>query len=416
MSGTSRRHSQEMEFGSDSFMDVVANVVGILIILIVLAGIKVGKYVQEQVNQEQVKHEQAVTAPVIAQVTPEHLNIPTTVPERLMVPQPARLVREPIADDATAMPFLPEVELKAPAITGTFPDPQLPEQEAKKQTLFHKLGVLKAEAEARKKIFPTLQQKYAQLDQAQTEIAALLADQQAMSTNMLEDSQAKEKNLQALARQVDDYVKQAELVTNDINQLSKEILDHESKKPLPKTLEHKITPVARIVEGDEIHFRIKNNRIAYMPINELTEDLKRRVVKNRQTLMQTHNLTGTVGPINGFSMKYSVSLQEAPVADQLRSGGGLVRIGVDGWEIMPEKEVQGETEAQAFKQGSNFDSYIANSGQKTTLTLWVYTDSFSLARKVQAHAQQMGYRVAARPLPEGVPIIGSPNGSKSFSQ
>ena len=35
-----RRTSDDIEFGSDSFLDIVANIVGILIILIVVAGIK----------------------------------------------------------------------------------------------------------------------------------------------------------------------------------------------------------------------------------------------------------------------------------------------------------------------------------------------------------------------------------------
>ena len=37
-----RRNSDDIEFGSDSFLDIVANIVGILIILIVVAGIKAG--------------------------------------------------------------------------------------------------------------------------------------------------------------------------------------------------------------------------------------------------------------------------------------------------------------------------------------------------------------------------------------
>ena len=37
------KHGDEIEFGSDSFLDVVANIVGILIILIVVAGIKAGQ-------------------------------------------------------------------------------------------------------------------------------------------------------------------------------------------------------------------------------------------------------------------------------------------------------------------------------------------------------------------------------------
>lgn len=37
-----RERNDDIEFGSDSFLDVVANIVGILIILIVVAGIKAG--------------------------------------------------------------------------------------------------------------------------------------------------------------------------------------------------------------------------------------------------------------------------------------------------------------------------------------------------------------------------------------
>ena len=39
----SRRPKAELQFGSDSFLDVVANIVGILIILIVIAGLHVSK-------------------------------------------------------------------------------------------------------------------------------------------------------------------------------------------------------------------------------------------------------------------------------------------------------------------------------------------------------------------------------------
>ena len=38
-----RRPKGELQFGSDSFLDVVANIVGILIILIVIAGLRVSQ-------------------------------------------------------------------------------------------------------------------------------------------------------------------------------------------------------------------------------------------------------------------------------------------------------------------------------------------------------------------------------------
>ena len=38
-----RKSSGDQEFGSDSFLDIIANIVGILIILIVVAGMKVAR-------------------------------------------------------------------------------------------------------------------------------------------------------------------------------------------------------------------------------------------------------------------------------------------------------------------------------------------------------------------------------------
>ena len=38
-----RTRNDEIELGSDSFLDIIANIVGILIILIVIAGVKVSR-------------------------------------------------------------------------------------------------------------------------------------------------------------------------------------------------------------------------------------------------------------------------------------------------------------------------------------------------------------------------------------
>ena len=50
------------------------------------------------------------------------------------------------------------------------------------------------------------------------------------------------------------------------------------------------------------------------------------------------------------------------------------------------------------------------------LTFWVYPDSFKLYRTLQEACHAEGFVVAARPLPEGVLIEGSPYGSKSAGQ
>ena len=59
-----RKPREEMEFGSDSFLDVVANVVGILIILMVLAGIR-AKTAPVVLDEEQATEKPVVDVPQI---------------------------------------------------------------------------------------------------------------------------------------------------------------------------------------------------------------------------------------------------------------------------------------------------------------------------------------------------------------
>ena len=51
--------------------------------------------------------------------------------------------------------------------------------------------------------------------------------------------------------------------------------------------------------------------------------------------------------------------------------------------------------------------------QQTTVTIWVYPDSFDDFRTLKAELFKLGYLTAARPLPAGHPIGGSPDGSRS---
>ncbi len=53
---------------------------------------------------------------------------------------------------------------------------------------------------------------------------------------------------------------------------------------------------------------------------------------------------------------------------------------------------------------------------RTTITVWVYPDSFADFRRLKAEMFKLGYSTAGRPLPEGHPIGGSPDGSSSAAE
>jgi hypothetical protein len=53
---------------------------------------------------------------------------------------------------------------------------------------------------------------------------------------------------------------------------------------------------------------------------------------------------------------------------------------------------------------------------ETTVTFWCYPDSFSAYRRLREEMHRLAIPTAARPLPEGAPIGGSAEGSKSVVQ
>ena len=94
----------------------------------------------------------------------------------------------------------------------------------------------------------------------------------------------------------------------------------------------------------------------------------------------------------------------------------MMRIVVSGWKVVPEPGLVSEPVETALRGDSRFLTALRLADSDATLTFWVYPDSFDAYRKLQEAAHAAGLAVAARPLPAGVPIAGSPNGSRSSSQ
>jgi hypothetical protein len=99
-----------------------------------------------------------------------------------------------------------------------------------------------------------------------------------------------------------------------------------------------------------------------------------------------------------------------------RLGYGAYRIGISHWEIVPEPDLKSETPEEALRRGSKFALAVRTAPDNATLTFWIYPDSFHAYRILQAACQAESFIVAARPLPDGVSIAGSPDGTRSAGQ
>jgi hypothetical protein len=83
---------------------------------------------------------------------------------------------------------------------------------------------------------------------------------------------------------------------------------------------------------------------------------------------------------------------------------------------VPEPQLRAETAEEALSVRSQFVQRLRLADPESVLTFWVYPDSYPLFRKLQKFARNEGFTVAARPLPHGMPIAGSPQGSRSAAQ
>lgn len=376
----SRRREFEIMFGSDSFLDVVANIVGILIILIVIAGVRVG---------------QAPPKPKTSPALPS-LDIPVTpAPAEDPPDETDSAAPEPIMAEVT-----PEMEAEVPEALPPLEPP--PELVAQVQQL--EADVAAITAESRK-----LGDALAESNRLQTTLEERL--QTARSLLEERKSQLSVTTARDAQQKLD-----LELTRQAVARLLAQVTELEQKSPPVEKLEHRITPVSRTVLGHELHFRLERDRVAEVPIEALVERLKEHIERRKDWIVKTRQHKGQVGPINGFNLEYILGVDMISGLEELRGGVGGYRMSMRYWEIHPESSLRGEPEDVALSHGSKFYQALVSAGSDTTLTFWVYPDSYGLYRKLQRFAHDQGFPVAGRPLPPGVAISGSPNGTKSASQ
>lgn len=190
----------------------------------------------------------------------------------------------------------------------------------------------------------------------------------------------------------------------------------EQMQSQPKVIQHRPTPMAKTVFGTEIHFRLFQGRITYIPWDQLIERLKQDAQQKARNLSGEGKLTELIGPIGGFRMRYQLGVRRylANTTDGPRMRQGLQ---LEQFELIPVDPTMGEGVASAIEEGSRFLQTLGSfSSQRATVTIWVYPESFIQFQQIKTLLHQRGFACAGRPLPAGALISGSPSGSLSAAQ
>jgi hypothetical protein len=175
-------------------------------------------------------------------------------------------------------------------------------------------------------------------------------------------------------------------------------------------------PVAKPAQSSEFHFELRRNRISFINLDRLMELTRADAQVRIRMSDRSPVISNKVGPVGVFSLEYEL-VRSVPGSMEELLARKNVRFELSGWELLPESENRGETYEATRGPLSEFSRAINRlSPDRSTITLWVYPDSFTLFRQIRNELTEHGFSVAARPLPAGMTIRGSPMGTQSAAQ
>jgi hypothetical protein len=252
----------------------------------------------------------------------------------------------------------------------------------------------------------------AEMASVQAELAGRAAERGQLSTlvEAIESELAQRRAaLDEQSRRQYDLQRDMALARDQLQRLEAE-REQTDKTALPETvqIESYPTPISKTVDGKEMHVQLLGGRVTFVPFEALIDQLRASLREYASKLQDQGDVTDTLGPIGGFRLRYALERHDTP-------HGGFVQ--VSRIELIPTSSQLGEPLDAALAAKSNFRNKLEMmSPRQYTITVWTYPDSFAEFRRLKKELYGMGYAVAGRPLPEGMPIGASPSGSKSSAE
>ena len=228
--------------------------------------------------------------------------------------------------------------------------------------------------------------------------------------------QQRRESLDSKSQSQFDFSRQLADARAQVAQLESAKTQIESSRP--ETIEVKAlpTPLAKTVRGKEAHFQLRANRITWIPLEQLLEEFKQDARSKASQLLSMPEFTEIVGPFGGFRLRYTLERHQISPELAMATGAGGQYAQLRRWTLIPTSSTLGETVDEALAPGSRFRRRIASLSPDTTITVWTYNDSFEDFRRIKEDLFASGFDTAGRPLPDGVPIGGSPEGTRSAAQ
>lgn len=351
--------TRQITTGQDSFLDIVANLVGVLIILVVVVGAH-------------------ATSSLDVLPPPETELEDKVAALEASIEQTSDIARKMSFDNDQLENQISAENRLAAALTD------------QRHEMLVQLAVLQREIE---------QQKADRAEQVAAAIGALDDQQQAM----MAAQEAFENSRSELQQELDDLQRELNAVTTN-------------NAPKSETIDHYPNPIAKTVFSQEVHFRLANGKLSYVPMDELIEAMKGEWKLKAEKLQQSPRTIETVGPIRNYRMQYELAA-EREVHNSQRGPVERTAVRFKQFHLQPTTQDLGEPVAEALAAGSEFRKVLERfEPRKTTVSIWVYPESFTEHRSLKTWLYEHKFQMASWPLETGRRISGGPQGFKTSAQ
>lgn len=329
----------------DSFLDVITNIVGILILLVVIAGLRTSRAVEDASNVQ-------IAGATVSSISEEEL-----LEARNSAAGAAR-----------------DVEQMVRRAINIRQETQMREQE--------------------RMILNTM------VAGAEQEIAARRAELDVQSQR---DFDCRRKLVEA---------------QSTLDELTRQQMALLAEEPESENIECRPTPLGKAVDGNEVCIQLCDDYVAVLPVDELAKEFKDDAEQNIWRLKQEDEMVRTVGPINGFHMRYYI--EKFDVVARTGSGavtsmGGVPKL--SHCVFLPVTKPIGEPFREAMGPNSELRQYLKQHAPgKTTVVLFTYPGNYAQLRELKRSLQDQGYQTAPVALANDQPISVGPGGRRVLAE
>lgn len=351
------RPTREIPFSFDSFLDVVANVVGIIIRLILVVWVGARSY-----------------------SSVKDLQLPPATKDDAVAAAKAEVIHDPMELELALR--RQELEKLQARLLEQLRDLQLVQSDQRQ--LEERIGVVQAHGQALERERSGVEHAKGEQERGVQHVELSLAQLERRQKELAEEIRAVEKQPRKM-----------------------------------QVLRYR-TPVSKPVSTDEFFFECRDGRVTFIDIASLMAELKRSAQDKVERLRDQWRISDVTTSVGAFRLRYTIERQRELLETLTDSTPGVrdnYRVDLNSWELEALYPVRGETLAEALAPGSQFRQVVDKlDAQLATVTIWVYPESFPMFRQLRDHLYERDLVVAGRPLPAGYPIRCSRTGTRSLGQ